>query len=290
MNSNPLFSILIANYNNGRFIEEAIESVMTQTYLNWEIIIVDDGSTDNSNEIYKQYEKDTRIIICYNDVNYGCGYTKRRCAELANGELCGFLDPDDVLLSDAIETMINVHAENPDVSIVFSRQYLCDQNLNIFGESRLLEIPEGETYLTHNDHEAEHFSSFTKKHYLMTAGLSPIYKAGVDADLNFRMEEVGDIYILNKITYKYRVGLITSITADSNKGLYWNIIVRYDASVRRGISPDPISYKLFTDQLKIKTNEASYLTELKIRNSKAYKIGKLVLKPFSLLKQYLLNE
>lgn len=81
----PLFSVLIANYNNGKYLMEAIESVRQQTYTNWEIILVDDASTDNSKELYKELEKDERIHIYLNEQNIGCGYTKRRCAELATG-------------------------------------------------------------------------------------------------------------------------------------------------------------------------------------------------------------
>ncbi|MBO4738767.1 MAG: glycosyltransferase [Bacteroidales bacterium] len=58
MNDNPLFSVLIANYNNGKYLMEAINSVYAQTYTNWEIILVDDASTDNFKEIYKKLEKD----------------------------------------------------------------------------------------------------------------------------------------------------------------------------------------------------------------------------------------
>ncbi|MBR5957742.1 MAG: glycosyltransferase family 2 protein [Salinivirgaceae bacterium] len=84
---NPLFSVLIANYNNGRYLQEAVDSVRSQTYTNWEIILVDDASTDNSKELYKELEKDSHIHIFYNEENKGCGYTKRRCAELAKGEV-----------------------------------------------------------------------------------------------------------------------------------------------------------------------------------------------------------
>ena len=108
----PLFSILIANYNNGHYLMEAVESVRQQTYSNWEIILVDDGSTDNSHELYKQLvEQDSRIHIFFNEENKGCGYTKRRCAELANGEICGFLDLDDTLLPEALETHIAMHIQ-----------------------------------------------------------------------------------------------------------------------------------------------------------------------------------
>ena len=90
----PLFSVLIANYNNGIFLMDAINSIRCQSYQQWEIIIVDDASDDCSHDIYKKLEYDDRVHIFYNGMNRGCGYTKRRCVDLANGPLCGFLDPD----------------------------------------------------------------------------------------------------------------------------------------------------------------------------------------------------
>ena len=59
----PLFSILIANYNNGKYLMDAIESVRQQTYANWEIILVDDASTDNSHELYNELDKELIIAI-----------------------------------------------------------------------------------------------------------------------------------------------------------------------------------------------------------------------------------
>ena len=74
----PLFSVLMANYNNGRYLMEAVESVYAQTYLNWEIVIVDDGSTDNSKDVYEKLGEDARIHIFYNDGNKGCAFTKHQ--------------------------------------------------------------------------------------------------------------------------------------------------------------------------------------------------------------------
>ena len=65
MEKTPLFSVLIANYNNGKYLQEAVDSVLAQTYTNWEIIIVDDKSTDNSAEVYNQYKDDSRFHIYY---------------------------------------------------------------------------------------------------------------------------------------------------------------------------------------------------------------------------------
>ena len=106
MKDNPLFSVLIANYNNGRFLQEAIDSVLAQTYSNWEVVIVDDGSTDESRRVYDQFKEDDRIRVYYNGDNKGCGYTKKHCAKLAKGEVCGFLDPDDVILAEALELSV----------------------------------------------------------------------------------------------------------------------------------------------------------------------------------------
>ena len=71
MIDNPLFSVLIANYNNGRFLMDAINSVRRQTYTNWEIILVDDASSDNSNTLYDLLNSDPRIHLFYNDSNKG---------------------------------------------------------------------------------------------------------------------------------------------------------------------------------------------------------------------------
>ena len=131
MNTSPLFSVLIANYNNGKYLMDAIESVYAQTYTNWEIILVDDASTDNSKELYKELANDSRIHIFYNDENRGCGYTKRRCAELANGELCGFLDPDDMLTNEAIEYMVNTHLLDDSLSMAYSSLALIDSQKNV---------------------------------------------------------------------------------------------------------------------------------------------------------------
>lgn len=65
-----LFSVLLANNDNGLYLEDALNSVFRQTYHNWEIIIVDDCSTDNSSGLYKKYENDSRIHIYYNDNNF----------------------------------------------------------------------------------------------------------------------------------------------------------------------------------------------------------------------------
>src|SRR5690606_38751550 len=119
----------IANYNNGVFIEEAIASVYAQTYSNWEIVIVDDCSTDESIRIIEPYLADEKIKLYVNDRNKGCGFTKRRCLDEARGFYAGFLDPDDALFPQAIERLVHEFERYPDASLINSRDMFCDEAL-----------------------------------------------------------------------------------------------------------------------------------------------------------------
>jgi glycosyltransferase involved in cell wall biosynthesis len=236
MSNNPLFSILIANYNNGRFIDEAIQSVFDQTYEDWEIIIVDDCSTDNSKEIYEKYNSNNKIKIYYNKSNQGCGFTKRRCAELANGYLSGFLDPDDVLLPNALELMLHAHLERDSSSLIYSKYIACDQNLNQTHEcDRKIEISKGSDFL-HENNGVTAFASFKKSKYDLTVGIDPTFKRAIDVDLYYKLEEVGDLTYIDKPLYLYRFhdGSI-SLNKNIFKAYYWHIKAIENACKRRNI-------------------------------------------------------
>ncbi|MDR1348564.1 MAG: glycosyltransferase family 2 protein [Prevotellaceae bacterium] len=237
MDTTPLFSVLIANHNNGKYISSAINSVIVQTYKNWEIIIVDDCSADNSLQIIEQYKNHDNIKIVKNDKNKGCGYTKRRCAELAGGLLCGFLDSDDELLPNALEIMVQAHIQHPECSLIGSRSYRCNTNLRPYGVTKYKMIPKGESYLTFDYHAPHHYATFKKQLYDKTEGISANVTHAVDQDLYFKLDEVGQVLFLNKILYKYRVHN-NGISNNSNsfgKALFWHVILIYEAYKRRGL-------------------------------------------------------
>ena len=286
--TNPLFSVLIANYNNGQYLMNAINSVRNQTYTNWEIIIVDDCSVDNSQIIYDELSRDERIHIYYNDVNRGVGYTKHRAAELAQGEIAGVLDPDDTLEPQALEWEVDIHVQHPEVSIVYSKVRFCDTDFNVLYEGSLPDFKEGETYFEHRTHGAMNFASFKMIYYKQTEGIGDDLRAGDDQDLYFKMEEVGKHYCLDKFTYNYVIkGNSASLTSFANYANQWygDLKARYRTCLRRGLNPDEYIPK---DLQKILDNYAEVISqqkELKVRSSKAYRLGKLLLKPFSWLRR-----
>lgn len=102
---NDLVSIIMPSYNTTDYIMDAIDSVLNQTYDNWELIIVDDCSNDDS---YSQLSaiSDERIHVYYNEKNMGAAYCRNRALELANGKWVAFLDSDDRWLDTKLEKQI----------------------------------------------------------------------------------------------------------------------------------------------------------------------------------------
>lgn len=127
----PLVSIIIPCYNAEKYISDTIQSVINQTYSNWELIIVNDGSTDNSLQTIERFvSRDTRITL-YNKKNTGVSDTRNCGIELCTGEYVAFLDADDVWLEKNLETKINTLLINSDYDYAFSNMYNADPKLNI---------------------------------------------------------------------------------------------------------------------------------------------------------------
>ena len=106
MNNNPLVSVIIPTYNRSKYLPRAINSVLNQTYKNLEIIIVDDGSSDNTKEILKPYIKDEGIEYFYIE-NSGVSNARNFGIQKANGEYISLLDSDDEYLSTRIEIQLS---------------------------------------------------------------------------------------------------------------------------------------------------------------------------------------
>lgn len=269
MKEGLLFSVLIANYNNGEFIEETIDSILKQTYKNIEIIIVDDASTDNSLAIIKSKIKNippAKLIL--NSRNKGCGYTKNRCVQEAKGTICGFVDPEDTIAVNAVEVMINKHEENINASMVFSNYFHCNERLEIIS-LRKPKIKEGIVNFSQlYERKINHFATFKRELYLTTEGIQKDLKRAVDQDLYIKLEEVGAVYYVDKNLYFYRYhdkGI--SAFGNNYKALYWYFQVKDKTCTRRGLFKEDY----FSDEYEKLINH--------YKNTIDFKVGNLILKP-----------
>lgn len=127
---NKIVSVIIPMYNAAQYIEETINSVVSQTYTSWECIVVDDGSVDNSAEIVQRMaENDDRIVYVYQN-NSGPSAARNNGLSLAKGEYIQFLDADDILLPDRFAIMIEEYVDVQPNVILYSNLCL-GNNTNI---------------------------------------------------------------------------------------------------------------------------------------------------------------
>lgn len=120
-NQKPLVSVIMPMYNSARYVAESIESVIAQTYSNWELMVIDDGSIDDSIKIVKEYSRrDDRIKLLFNDNHVGNPSAPRNYGiEKAQGEFIAFLDSDDVWLPEKLEEQLQLFKDK-DTKVVFS--------------------------------------------------------------------------------------------------------------------------------------------------------------------------
>ena len=119
MKDNPLVSVIIPVYNYDRYLGEAIESVLSQTYQHLEVIVVDDGSTDQSGEVAKRFA-DRGVRYCH-QVHAGIGPARNKGVELAQGEYVAFLDADDRWPLQKLERQLGAFESDPALEMVFGQ-------------------------------------------------------------------------------------------------------------------------------------------------------------------------
>jgi len=123
----PKVSVVIPTYNCAHFLGEAIQSVLDQTFQDFEIIVVDDGSTDNTPEIASAFP-----VRYFRQENQGVSAANNRGIELSCGEYVLTLDSDDVLMENALEKGVDVLDRHPEVGFSYGQAYVMDENGHIF--------------------------------------------------------------------------------------------------------------------------------------------------------------
>ena len=129
--SDGLVSIVTPAYNCGAFIAETIESVLAQTYANWEMLIVDDCSTDNTAQIISNY-KDDRILFFQNETNSGAAVSRNRALAEAKGRWIAFLDCDDWWYPDKLEKQLEFMLKN-NFAFTYTEYIMADDTLTPTG-------------------------------------------------------------------------------------------------------------------------------------------------------------
>lgn len=131
----PIVTVYITNFNYGSFIRKAIESVLSQTFQDFELIIIDDGSTDNSKEIIEEYASSDDISIIYQK-NRGLNITNNVALKASKGKYIMRLDADDFIEPVALEKMVNELENDDQLGLIFPNYFIVDIDGNILSETK----------------------------------------------------------------------------------------------------------------------------------------------------------
>jgi glycosyltransferase involved in cell wall biosynthesis len=232
-NHEETMTVVMANYNHAAYLKQAIDSVRSQLYTNWGLIIMDDASTDNSVLVINDYTGDRRIRFFKHKINLGYIATLNELIRLADSDVIGILDSDDALAPEAIREAIELYRKNPNCGFAFSNFYYCNEKLETIkpGYSPGYILPRSLIFKNH----VLAWRTFRRSLFFRVGGFDRDILYAEDQDLVYKFEEVAKIYYTDKSLYFYRQ-TPNSHTTDQRKGEIGKIslaLAKYKAYKRR---------------------------------------------------------
>jgi glycosyltransferase involved in cell wall biosynthesis len=246
--STPLVSVMMPARNEAGFIGDAIRSILKQTYTNWELIIVDDKSTDGTKEIALEFaRRDDRIRVIDGD-GICSGNARNKAIDAARGKYIMNMDADDVSVPERIEKLLAVACQYPQV-VVGSAMAFVDLDLNV---KRVTKKPTDNVTIRRKLRRLWGRAAITPGTIMASADLlrqykyNEFYKVMVDWDLILRLAENEAVVFANvpEPLYLYRLNS-GSMTLNQGPRVRYNILVRYNELQRRKGRPEIRSLEEF---------------------------------------------
>lgn len=217
----PLVSVILSTYNDEKYIHETISSVLTQTYHNFEFIIWNDGSTDETEKAVMAFQ-DPRIKYFYHD-NTGIGKARFMATAEARGKYIAVIDGDDIWMPTRLAECVKFMETHKEYVLVCTQAFYINENGNLIGESFSVTTDYNIrkrfplNVITHSS------TLFSKEAYDSVGGYAGL-RQGLDQLLFMRMAKVGKMKMLNRTLVKYRVHH-SSISHSYNP--YRNTLINY---------------------------------------------------------------
>lgn len=271
-------SIIVPCYKQAEFLSETLDSVLSQTYVNWECIIVNDGSPDNTEAIAKQYlEKDTRFKYI-SKINEGLAIARNTGISHSNGEFILPLDADDMIASRYLEKAIERFTMYPETKLVYCKA----DKFGILNEPWNLEEYTYDRLIWNNCIFCT--ALFRRVDFDKTDGYNPNMISGLeDWDFWLSFIDRNDIvYRIDEVLFHYRIkemSMSTELSGEKNEAMLIQLCINH-----------PDIYEPYKQRVLVYHNQIQELKELnqsleKSTNSRAYLLGKSLLKPLYSLKK-----
>lgn len=247
---NNKFTILTASYNKGIYLRDWAKSILAQKYRPLEVIVVDDCSEDKTNKIIKNYSKkfkEAEIEFNYirNKKRLHCSSSYKVAISKATGDFMGVLDADDMLVSDAVEYIMDKYNEYSDVAWIYTQFSIHNPNMKYIKDGFCRMPTKWGSMLDSGErrkHVYSHWRTFSRRcdnlNNLLPAGL----RCAVDKYMGYKLEELGKGMFVNRVCYKYRQGVKKSIVSKESTKKTWKKLVQDLVANREknNINPYPI--------------------------------------------------
>ena len=206
----PPVSVVMAAKNYARFLPVAVESVFAQTFADWELLVIDDGSTDHTTAAVRPFLADHRVRYFRSD-KLGQPRAKNLGVGLSRGEFVAFLDADDAWEPTKLEKQLAVFRAKPEVGVVFSRRSLIDEQGNAMprrGSTPPLALPRGEVLPQMFVQNFVCFSSAVVRRAVFShvGAFDPQWDLAIDYDLWLRVAKHHRFDFVDEELVKYRTG------------------------------------------------------------------------------------
>lgn len=204
-NINPRVSIQMCTYNRAHYIEKAIKSVLSQTFTNWELLILDDASTDNTEEVISKYLNDIRIKYFKNESNLGIAGNRNKGLNDSKGEYIAVLDSDDYWIDNLkLEKQVNFLDENPDYALVGTNMIIINEKGVEIAKSNFETVYDKiKNKMLLRNQISQSTVMYRKNIALLLNGYSKNYSVCDDYDLWLKIGKSNKIIVLADYTTKY---------------------------------------------------------------------------------------
>ena len=178
----PKISIIMGIYNCAETLPEAIDSVLTQTFSDWQLILCDDGSKDNTYGIAKEYQGrfPEKILLLQNEQNMGLNHTLNRCLQVASGEYVARMDGDDISLPTRLEKEAAFLDAHPEYAIVSTPMIFFDEHGD-WGRSYAIEEPTKRDFIKHSPVHCHAPCMIRREAYLAVGGYTEDRRSRMNA-------------------------------------------------------------------------------------------------------------
>ncbi len=205
MQSDPLVSVVMSVFNGECFLREAIESILSQTFHDFEFIVVNDGSTDNTAAILDSYARSDPRVRVYHQENRGAPESWNHGCGLARGQYIARMDADDIALSDRLTRQIEFLEKHEDVGVLGGgAEYIDAKGKTLWKETRPLEDVEIRSFLLHACAFFHPTVVVRKMTFLAVGGYRQAFADAADYDLWLRVAECSQLASLPEVVLKYR--------------------------------------------------------------------------------------